>query len=79
MLKRFSLNDRNSKVPRRTSDRQPKENNRTVTLEEAVGRGEKTTKLRIEKKSNGGWKGLEGKHDGLKHAVYTTTNANKQI
>ena len=54
MLKRFSLNDRNSKVPRRTSDRQPKENNRTVTLEEAVGRGEKTTKLRIEKKSNGG-------------------------
>ena len=54
MLKWFSLNERNSKVPRRTLGRQPNENNRTVTLEEMVGRGEKTTKLRIEKKSNGG-------------------------
>ena len=79
MLKRFSLNERNSKVPRRTSDRQPNENNRSVTLEETVGRGEKTTKLRIEKKSNGDCKGLEGKHDGLRHSLYTTTNANKQI
>lgn len=63
----------------RTSGRKANENNRNVTLEETVGRGEKTTKLRIEKKSSGGWKGFEGKHHELKHALYTTTNANKQI
>ena len=54
MLKRFSLNERIVKYRRRTLGRQPNENNRTVTLEETVGREEKTTKLRIQKKSDGG-------------------------